>query len=50
MDFAKGYEDGFSGKPQASDNAEYMRGYNLGAKQAARVASGTNSAIKAKLR
>ena len=37
MSFAKGYEHGFMGAAAESDDATYMKGYNLGLKQGARA-------------
>lgn len=50
MDFAKGYEDGFTGKPAQSDSAEYMRGFSLGKKQGERAHGGRNSKFVAKVK
>lgn len=50
MNFAKGYEDGFTGKPAQQDEAEYMRGHALGVKQAARQRVGDNGACLARVK
>lgn len=50
MEFAKGYEHGFTGQVAQSDDAKYVKGYNLGMKQAGRVVAGTNVKLSARIK